>query len=103
MAGIDKVYDALNEYAQEMAGELAAVEGQIADAQEVADGIREAYVLLLGMDHRKEWPARLTTEGQHVLCHLRDALADLTGRDIETVQVEAEEMAAHRKYGKVTP
>lgn len=54
------------------------------------DALQKAYVRLL-MDHG---PNRHTTEGQALLCLLRDTIAAATRQDVQTVQESCEEQAA---------
>ena len=60
---------------------------------DATERIREAYIILL-----TDWPRRHTRQGQDVLCHLRGAIAELTGDDIEEVQNAASEEATKRKF-----
>ena len=60
--------------------------------------LESAYVTLLTLDG-KHWPARYTRQGQDLLCQLRGCIAQLTGQDIETVQIKAEERATKLQFG----
>jgi len=59
--------------------------------------LSEAYVNLLRQP-LAQWRARMS--GQTVLCALRDAIADLTGQDAETVQNEHEALAVAALYAE---
>ena len=60
----------------------------IAVAPELLEALRAAYACLAQFNNR--WPGRDTMEGQRLLCNLRDTICAATGRDGESVQVEAE-------------
>ena len=48
-------------------------------------GIIENAYAVLGA-HSNQWRGRHTEEGQHLLSSMRDAIADITGRDAQDVQ-----------------
>ncbi len=57
---------------------------------QLIDALRKAYVRLL----MEQWHGRHTTEGQALLCLLRDTIAAATRQDEQVVQEGCEELAA---------
>jgi hypothetical protein len=57
--------------------------------------LKEAYIKLLELGN---WPGRISTEGQELLCKLRGAIAQETDQDIQEVQESAEAEAIRRQY-----
>ncbi len=62
----------------------AEVERLRAERDALLKTTQVAYTILA--DIRHDWRGRHTAEGQSALCAMRDAIAKVTGRDVQDVQ-----------------
>lgn len=64
------------------------------EMSEDLDLLWKAYTRLLST----EFPGRGTTEGQQLLCNLRDRIAELLNTSSESIQIRAEHLAANLRH-----